>query len=68
MATLRPLLLRTLHLSGVKSIDAEALAMFDAYISDRSGSPLPVDLRYKHVSYFFPHLGFDFSIGFNIKS
>ncbi|CAM9429069.1 unnamed protein product [Ascophyllum nodosum] len=45
VATLRPVLLRTLHLSGVKEIDVKALAMFDAYVSDRSGSPLPADLR-----------------------
>ncbi|CAN0168983.1 unnamed protein product, partial [Laminaria digitata] len=46
VATLRPLLLRTLHLTGASSIDAEALERFDAYVNDRSGSPLPADLRY----------------------
>ena len=43
---MRPLLLRTLHLAGASAIDAEALERFDAYANDRSGSPLPADLRY----------------------
>ncbi|CAN0321806.1 unnamed protein product [Pylaiella littoralis] len=46
VATLRPLLLRTLHLSGYKEIDEEALKRFDAYANDRAGSAPPADLRY----------------------
>eukprot|EP00903_Cladosiphon_okamuranus_P013627 g12691.t1 len=46
VATLRPLLLRTLHLSGSAEIDHEALKRFDAYVHDRAGSAPPADLRY----------------------
>lgn len=45
MATLRPQLIRVLHLSGHSAIDEEALKRFDAYVNDREGSPLPADLR-----------------------
>ena len=45
VATLRPLLLRTLHLSGSAEIDEEALKRFDAYVHDRAGSAPPADLR-----------------------
>lgn len=46
VATLRPLLLRTLHLAGAEAIDAETLEKFDAYMADRSANPLPADLRF----------------------
>ncbi|CAN0229581.1 unnamed protein product [Ectocarpus sp. 6 AP-2014] len=46
VATLRPLLLRTLHLSGSAEVDEEALRRFDAYVNDRAGSAPPADLRY----------------------
>lgn len=46
MATLRPQLIRVLHLSGDSSIDEEALRRFDTYVDDREGSPLPADLRF----------------------
>eukprot|EP00752_Nemacystus_decipiens_P015740 g14052.t1 len=46
VATLRPLLLRTLHLSGNAEINEEALYRFDAYVHDRAGSAPPADLRY----------------------
>lgn len=42
---MRPLLLRTLHLSGSTEIDDEALRRFDAYVHDRVGSAPPADLR-----------------------
>lgn len=45
VATLRPLLLRALHLSGEEKINEGSLQRFDNFVQDKSGSPLPADLR-----------------------
>ncbi|CAM9121076.1 unnamed protein product [Discosporangium mesarthrocarpum] len=46
VSTLRPLLLRVLHLAGEASVDSEALRRFDMFVQDRAVNPLPADLRY----------------------